>query len=161
MQRITIKRARTWHCRRMRHYVELSNGLAPSSQFRSWLDCIINTSGCNFRKGQAKKQAALDDLAEDISFAIHDLLNCAPTPTTQDEIAKWKSDFEAWCDRVSKKLENRAFFTRADQLHFDRLGFIDPLFLTGQATLDRYLAQLRLKLDRLREVINWAQQRRR
>src|SRR5262249_13674853 len=32
--------------------VELSNGLAPSSQFRSWLDCIINTSGCNFRKGQ-------------------------------------------------------------------------------------------------------------
>src|SRR5262249_55619067 len=52
MQRITIKRARTWHCRRMRHYVELSNGLAPSSQFRSWLDCIINTSGCNFRKGQ-------------------------------------------------------------------------------------------------------------
>src|SRR5262249_54552141 len=53
MQRITIKRARTWHCRRMRHYVELSNGLAPSSQFRSWLDCIINTSGCNFRKGQA------------------------------------------------------------------------------------------------------------
>ena len=37
----------------MRHHVELSNGLAPSSQFRSWLDCIINTSGCNFRKGQA------------------------------------------------------------------------------------------------------------
>jgi hypothetical protein len=60
MQRITIKRARTWHCRRMRHYVELSNGLAPSSQFRSWLDCIINTSRCNFRKGQV--QFLRDDL---------------------------------------------------------------------------------------------------
>jgi hypothetical protein len=38
MQRITIKRGRTWHYRKMRRYVEPSNGLAPS--------------GYDFRKGQ-------------------------------------------------------------------------------------------------------------
>ena len=52
MRRITIKRARTWHYRKMRPCIEQSNVLAPSSPFRSWLDCTTNTSGYNFRKGQ-------------------------------------------------------------------------------------------------------------
>jgi hypothetical protein len=30
-----------------------SNGLASLSPFQSWPDCIINTSGYDFRKGQA------------------------------------------------------------------------------------------------------------
>ena len=34
----------------MRRYVELSNGLAVSSAFPSWLDCTINTCGYDFRK---------------------------------------------------------------------------------------------------------------
>jgi hypothetical protein len=52
MRRITIKRARTWHYRKMRHCIEQSNDLARLSPFRSWLGCIINTSGYDFRKGQ-------------------------------------------------------------------------------------------------------------
>jgi hypothetical protein len=32
--------------------IEQSNALAPSSPFRSWLDCTTNTSGYDFRKGQ-------------------------------------------------------------------------------------------------------------
>jgi hypothetical protein len=31
-----------------------SNDLAPLSPFRSWLDCTTNTSGYDFRKGQAR-----------------------------------------------------------------------------------------------------------
>ena len=109
----------------------------------------------------SRKQKAIDGLAEDMSFAIHDLVNRKPRPQTDDDIKQWKKDYEAWCDKVSKKLENRAFFTRADQLHFDDLGFIDPLFMTGLPKLDELLGQLRLKFERLRDVINWTQQRRR
>lgn len=57
MRRITIKRARTWHYRRMRPCIEQSNDLAPLSPFRSWLDCTTNTSGYDFRKGQADMTA--------------------------------------------------------------------------------------------------------
>jgi len=53
MRRITIKCARTWHYRKMRPRIEPSNDLALSSPFRSWLDCTTNTSGYDFRKGQA------------------------------------------------------------------------------------------------------------
>jgi hypothetical protein len=45
MRHITIKRARTWHYRKMRLCIEQSNDLAPLSPFRSWLGCITNTSG--------------------------------------------------------------------------------------------------------------------
>ena len=38
--------------RRMRQLFEQSNDLAPLSPFQSWLDCITNTSGYDFRKGQ-------------------------------------------------------------------------------------------------------------
>src|SRR5450830_1633739 len=49
---ITIRRALTWHYRKMHPCVEQSNGLVPLSLFRSWLGCITNTSGYDFRKGQ-------------------------------------------------------------------------------------------------------------
>jgi hypothetical protein len=52
MWRITIKRALTWHYRKMRPCTELSNDLAPLSPFRYWLGYITNTSGYDFRKGQ-------------------------------------------------------------------------------------------------------------
>ena len=53
MRRITIKRARTWHYRKMRLFTEQPNDRAPLSPFRSWLGCITNTFGYDFRKGQA------------------------------------------------------------------------------------------------------------
>jgi peptidoglycan hydrolase-like protein with peptidoglycan-binding domain len=51
-RRITINRARTWHYRKTRPYTEPSNGPESLSPFRFWPDCIVNTSGYNFRKGQ-------------------------------------------------------------------------------------------------------------
>jgi hypothetical protein len=33
-------------------YIEQPSDLAPLLPFRSWPDCIINTSGYDFRKGQ-------------------------------------------------------------------------------------------------------------
>ena len=50
-----LRMARTWHYRKMRRCIEPSNDLAPLSPFRYWLDCITNTSGYDFRKGQAAR----------------------------------------------------------------------------------------------------------
>jgi transposase InsO family protein len=59
MRRITIRRARTWHYRKMRPCIERSNGLVPLSPFPSWPNCIINTSGYDFRKGQQEDSRSL------------------------------------------------------------------------------------------------------
>lgn len=107
-----------------------------------------------------KKQGAIDELAEDISWAIQNLLNKNPSTQPGEDLNAWVDDYNEWCARVSEKLENRAFFSKADQLHFERLGFIQPVSLTGEQKLDWWLSQLRLKFDRIRDIINWSQQRR-
>lgn len=110
-----------------------------------------------------QRQNAIDSLAEDISQAIHELVNrhTREDISTPEQVKRFADDYHAWCDRVHKKLENRAFFTRADQLHVERLGFIDPVKMTGQSQYDWFLSQLKLKFERLREIINLIQSRRR
>jgi len=107
------------------------------------------------------RQKAIDDLAEDLSWAIHNLLN--KTVSNESEVSQWEVDYKAWCKRVSVRLESRAFFTRADQLHFDRLGFVLQANFTG--SYNKYhewlVSQLNLKFERLRDVINWSQMRKR
>ena len=107
------------------------------------------------------RQQAIDNLAEDVSWAIHHLLN--KTVASQFELDAWEVEYHAWCSRVSKKLENRAFFTRADQLHFDRLGFVPATALATSFNQHHawLTAQLGLKFERLRDVINWTQMRKR
>ena len=43
----------------MRLCIDRSSELAPLSAFRSWLDCTINTSGYDFRKGHFAAAASL------------------------------------------------------------------------------------------------------
>ena len=107
------------------------------------------------------RQKAIDVLAEDLAWAIHNLLN--KRVTNESEVTQWDSEYRTWCDNVSKKLENRAFFTRADQLHFDRLGFVPQTGFVGSFNEHhQWLAsQLSLKFERLRDVINWTQMRKR
>ncbi len=137
----------------------------PDWMMNGWFRLLLVIGGLALIAGSlrwnlwSQKQVAIDDLAEDISWAIHNLLNCNPKPANQVEIDQWSKEFTEWCDRVSSKLENRAFFTRADQLHFNRLGFVPPLHMTGNQTYDWWLGILRLKFERLRDVINWTQTR--
>ena len=109
----------------------------------------------------ALRQKAIDDLAENLSWAIHHLLN--KPVSNESEVALWESEFTTWCQIVSTKLENRAFFTRADQLHFDRLGFVPPANFGGSYNQrhEWLVSQLKLKFDRLRDAINWTQMRKR
>ncbi|MFZ6017707.1 MAG: hypothetical protein ACOYU0_08970 [Nitrospirota bacterium] len=105
------------------------------------------------------RQKAIDDLAEDLSWAIHNLLN--KPVSNDDEVTQWESGYREWCEKVSKKLENRTFFTKADQLHFDRLGFVPLTKFTGSFNErhDWLVSQLSLKFERLRDVVNWSQMR--
>lgn len=107
------------------------------------------------------RQRAIDDLAEDVSWAIDHLLNRAVS--SQADVSTWQSDYGTWCQRVTEKLGNRAFFTRADQLHFNSLGFVPPAnFASSYDQHHEWLvSQLRMKFERLRDVINWTQMRRR
>ncbi len=109
----------------------------------------------------SRQQKAFDDFAEDLSCVTSNMLYRTPTPSTQTEVDDCAKDYSDWCEKVSGKLGDRSFFTRADQLHFDRLGFIDTVLMSGQPNYDKWLGQLRLKFDRLRDVINWTQMRRR
>ena len=101
----------------------------------------------------------INDLANRLDWATHNLLNRNPPPATAAEVSQWEQEYRDWCAGISEKLGNRDLFTRADQLHFDTLGFVEPVIVSGNPQLDKLLSQLRLKMERLREVIRWAQQR--
>jgi len=105
------------------------------------------------------KQEAIDQLSEAISLAIRELVNMPrPGPGLVNETAfadKLTKEYLAWCEGVDKVLADRRHFTRSDLLHFQRLGFIQPVHLTGHPGADHTLAMLNLKMQRLREVIAW------
>ncbi len=137
----------------------------PAWLMSGWLRIIVLIFGIVLLIGSVRfniwtnKQTAINELAENLSWAISDLLNRKPPVSTTEDVANWEKDYRDWCNKVSKNLENRAFFSRADQLHFDRLGFIEQVKMSGISRHDWLLGQLKLKFDRLREVINWSQQR--
>src|SRR5438552_3431983 len=54
IRHITIRRARTWVCGRMRRYGEVSKDQEPSLPHQFCSDCIITTGGYDFRKGQGE-----------------------------------------------------------------------------------------------------------
>lgn len=110
----------------------------------------------------SRKQICIDEVSEQLAWAVHNLLNKKPKQDDPGDIARWWGEVVGWEAKVDRMLENRAFFTRSDQLHFGVLGFVEPLsWTTGNHDLDHMLRQLRMKFDRLRDVINWAQARRR
>lgn len=105
-----------------------------------------------------RKQKVIDDLAEDISWAIGELLNRKrPSPTElgkyDDFSVQLRRDFDEWCKKVDEKLKDQSIFTHADFLGFQRLGFVDPKVVTGHPGIDHTLSMLNLKLERLREII--------
>ena len=108
---------------------------------------------------QREKQKALDQLSEAISQAIHDLVNkprpigpAASWDAFADSLAK---EYLKWCEDVDRILGNTALFPKSDLLHFQRLGFIQPVIMTRHTAADHTLAMLNKKMDRLREIIAW------
>ena len=93
---------------------------------------------------RADQKIVFASLAEDISWAIMNLLNRDPGGIDPDSqfVKDWKGDFENWCAQVSANWLRRIEFYQNPELNHQ-------------------LSLLRLKIDRLRDVINWTQERRR
>ncbi len=95
-----------------------------------------------------------------LSDAIHNLLN--RKISSDQELDLLKKDYDSWCVQVVQKMQaNTAYFSKADQLHFERLGRV-PGEGWGIAFSSRHshiLNMLSLKFDRLRDIINWVQLR--
>jgi hypothetical protein len=102
-----------------------------------------------------RKQNALDDLSEAVSRAIRDLVNKPRTsPAGMDAFASaLAEEYARWCEEVNQTLANTTFFTKSDLLHFQRLGMITPIVMTGHPGADHTLSMLHLKMERLRELI--------
>ena len=102
----------------------------------------------------SSRQKAIDELAEDLSWAIHNILN--KKVSAEEELFQWESEYKSWCQRVSDKLKNRKYFTRANELHFDRLGFVPQTKFAGSYNPHHewLISQLSLKFERLRDIIN-------
>lgn len=112
-------------------------------------------------KFNRQKQAALDGLSEEISWAIHHIVNMPkPAEESWDAYAlRFNNAANEWCTRVDTMLSNRSFFTQSDLIHFQRLGVIHMFRMTGHPNTDHAFSMLSLKLDRLREIIVLVQQR--
>src|SRR5206468_13048712 len=94
---ITIRRARTWHYRKMRPCIEQSNGPVSLSLSQSCPDCIINTSGYDFRKGQALMRA--------IGLVLVSLVMITSLLTDADAASN------RWCASSPKRSENCGYAT--------------------------------------------------
>jgi hypothetical protein len=112
------------------------------------------------RRKSERRQAAIDSLSRDLSDAIHSLLNRKhPQEIDVSFIKTWSKDFYEWCSLVSKKLDDREFFTESDRLHFERLGVVPMSMFSGNPEYDRLVSMLNLKFQRLRDLIERVPQR--
>jgi hypothetical protein len=91
-------------------------------------------------------------------LAIHNLLNRNPIPSTEPEIDALDRDFRDWEAGVSVRLAKPPF-VHTEKARFDTLGFVDTVNMSANPRLDKLLAMLKMKLDRLDEAIQAAQQR--
>jgi hypothetical protein len=113
----------------------------------------------------SRRQKAVNELAVMLSDAIHQLLN--RQVTDEAGLGQLRSDINHWEQRVLAKIDAYpAYFSLADRIHLERLGAIvhdhwprayrqDP----QDTRHEHELNMLSLKFDRLRDIINWAQQR--
>jgi hypothetical protein len=110
------------------------------------------------KQSPSKKQAAVDELSHELEWAVHNLYNRSPLPEDGGywrtaSIAALTTEIDAWDKRIADKLKNREVFTESDGIHFSVLGVVEPFLMTGVQDVDRQLAMLSLKFDRLRDII--------
>lgn len=114
----------------------------------------------------SQRQKVVDDLANMLSDAIRDLLN--RKINNDMELGQLDADFIHWYKEVSAKIEyHKAYFSKADKVHFDFLGKVPEDIWSTVAYQENsedmrhnhLLNMLSMKIDRLRDVINWTQQR--
>jgi hypothetical protein len=112
---------------------------------------------------RAEKEAAIDEITNEIAWAIDNLVNQKPYPLNTANpgaaVAALVARHRLWTEQVAKKLENRAVFNLSDQTHFDHLGHIQTINMTQHLQFDHLQSMLKLQLERLREIEDRARRR--
>jgi hypothetical protein len=112
---------------------------------------------------RAAKTAAIDEIAQEISWAVNNLVNPKPHPGNASDpetaIAAFDAKFNTWCARVSKQLESRDAFTQGDRIHFDDLAFVPVINMWPYPKLNNLFSQLNLKIERSRQIEQRARER--
>jgi hypothetical protein len=106
-----------------------------------------------------REQAEIDNLSEQLAWAISDLLNKPPEAETDDEVEAWEREFRAWMARVDQMLESSEVFTKTDFIHFHKLGFVEEFRMREHSRYNWLLTMLKMKIDRLREIVRSSQAR--
>jgi hypothetical protein len=135
----------------MRPCIEQSNGPVSLSPFRSWPDCIINTSGYDFRKGQVARSPAPirskpsavpandrfrpdnRNRAQDFCFQPCSRLE-ARSQKTQNEPEKISHQTASLARLLSASIPNRIFGTHSV---YREIMAPEGLVMTGAAALSR------------------------
>jgi hypothetical protein len=108
-----------------------------------------------------QRQKAVTELAEAVSRAINNIFN--GDYANDPHLRKLAVDYEKWNQEISTLLNNRAFFSRADQLHIERLGGFPFAHRSDaneiQRTHDWYMGMLNEKFVRIREIVLEVQSR--
>jgi hypothetical protein len=112
------------------------------------------------KKTKSEKQAAIDDLSEEIEWATVHLINKNDgKPWTALDANNTATETQRWTDKIADKLKNQTYFSKSDQIHFAVSGFMTPITPTGFPNLDHMFSVLNNKLDRLRDIIQSHQAR--
>jgi hypothetical protein len=108
---------------------------------------------------ELSRQKAIDEIAKEIAWAVNNLINPTPIPSTEEDFTQFQAKTEEWYSRVSSKLADRSVFALGDQVHFESLGSIPLVHRYGNRKLDWLNSALVLKLERLREIEQRARDR--
>ena len=151
--------------------VVLVAGAMPDWVFGGWFKLALVVLGLFIIWGSlrfnvwSQRQKAVNELAKRLSDAIRDLMN--RQITNDVELGQFESDFGYWCDEIANRIEHyAAYFSEADKIHFDQIGQVPGnswghAYVSAQAgnRHNHLLNELNVKFERLRDIINWAQQR--
>ena len=105
------------------------------------------------RRAGGKRQQAVDHLSQQLSDAIHDLMNRNPPVASEQDLDKWKDDYREWGNKVSDYLGEH--FSKSEQDHFNRIGLVQEIQFgfAYNKHHNHMLRQLGIKFDRLRDII--------
>lgn len=109
-------------------------------------------------KSREERQAILDALTIRITEATRDILNNPAFRTQATGVAGCQA-VRVWIDTVHEQMVNSKMFAVAEMEHFATIGFMQPIVLTGIDDFDHMLSIMRVKFERLREIIKRHQDR--
>lgn len=111
------------------------------------------------RKDQEARQRAADKLSDYITEATTRLLNPSPPVQNDDDVEKWATQYQHWCEQVNTHLEKN--FSKSEWDYFHWLGSVQSAGIEGALNYrhNNLMLHLHIRIGRLRDIIRDNQNR--